>query len=101
MVNIYADDDSLKKLGKKHFSYLFKDDKTTNIVDQLKVIKLFPTLTQVEDVDGFLKPITLQEVESVPRGFKKDKSPGPNGWLVEFFLAFFDLIKEELVLAAE
>ena len=58
-------------------------------------------MTQVEDVDCFLKPITLQEVESILRGFKKDKSPGPDGWLVEFFLAFFVLFGEELVLAAE
>ena len=58
-------------------------------------------MTQVEDVDCFLKPITLQEVESILRGLKKDKSPGPDGWPVEFFLAFFDFIGEDLVLAAE
>ena len=65
-----SDDDSLKKLGRQHFSELFKDDKATNIVDQLKVIRLFPTLTQDKDVDSFLEPITLQEVDVVLKGFK-------------------------------
>ena len=41
------------------------------------------------------------EVEAVLKGFKKDKSSGPDGWPVEFFLAFFELVGEDLVLAVE
>ena len=84
-----------------HFSDLFMDDKGTNITKQLEVISLFPKLVLDEEVDCFLQPITLLEVESILKGFKNDKSHGPDGWLVEFFLAFFDLIGGELVLAAE
>ena len=40
-------------------------------------------------------------MEVVLKGFKKDKSLGPDGWPMEFFLDFFDLIGEELVMAAE
>ena len=79
-------------LGKQHFSELFGDDKTSNIADQLKVIRLFLNMTLKEDIDCFLKPISIQEVEAVLKGFKKDKSPRPDGWPVEFFLAFFDLV---------
>ena len=96
-----SDDAPIKQLGKQHFSDLFEDDRTTNITDQLKVIRLFPTLIEKEDVDWFLEPISIQEVEVVLKGFKKDKSPGPDGWSVEFFLAFFDLIGEELVMVVE
>ena len=90
-----------KLLGKQHFSSLFGDDKSTNIADQLRVIRLFPCMTSDDDIDCFLKPITIQKVEAVLRGFKKDKSLGPDGWSVEFFLDFFDLVGEDLVLAAE
>jgi len=31
----------------------------------------------------------------------KDKSPGPDGWPIEFFTAFFYLIGQDLLLAAE
>ena len=65
------------------------------------MIRLFPTLTEKEDVDQFLESITIKEVEVVLKGFKKDKIPGPDGRPVEFFLAFFDLIGEELVLVTE
>ena len=96
-----SEDPELKLLGKQHFSSLFSDDKYTNIADQLRVIRIFPHMTSDEDVDYFLKPITIQEVEAVLRGFKKDKSLGPDGWPVEFFLAIFYLVGEDLVLAAE
>ena len=43
--NLVSKDIALKKMGKKHFSDVFMDDKSTNIADQLKVIRLFPTLT--------------------------------------------------------
>ena len=36
--------DQLKVMGVSHFSEIFRDDDQTNIVDQLKVVQLFPTL---------------------------------------------------------
>ena len=92
---------ALKKLGKEHFSYLFSDDKSFDIAEQLNVVRLFLHMTTDEDINCFLKPISGPEVEAVLRGFKKDKSLGPDGWPVEFFLAFFDLVGEDLVLAVE
>ena len=40
-------------------------------------------------------------MESALKSFKKDKSPGPNGWPVEFYLAFFDILGPELVNVVE
>ena len=44
--NLITTDATLKKQGKQHFADLFKDDGKTNIVDQLKVIGLFPSFVQ-------------------------------------------------------
>ena len=71
---------ALKHLGELHFGELFEDDGSTNFADQLEVIRLLPTLTEVEDVDNFLEPITSPEVEAVLKGFKKDKIPSPDMW---------------------
>lgn len=88
-------------MGKHHFYELFKDDGRTSIVDQLKVINLFPSFVQDQEKERFILPISLSEVEVVLRAFKKDKSPGPDGWPVEFFLTFFDVVVEELCSVAE
>jgi hypothetical protein len=42
-------------------------------------------------------PCTLQEVLAALKSFSKDKSPGPDGWTVEFYLHFFDLVGTELL----
>ena len=66
-------------MGAAHFSNLFSDDGSTNIEDQLKVIKIFPTYLSEEDTYSFLSDFSLSEIEGVLKGFKKDKSPGPDG----------------------
>jgi len=33
--------------------------------------------------------------------FKKEKSPGPDGWTSEFFIFFFDLLGEDLLAMVE
>ena len=91
------DDSKLHSLGVHHFAELFSDDGKTNIEAQLNVIRLFPTFVQEEDRELFLTAFTLQDVEGVLKGFKKDKSPGPDGWLVKFYLHFFYLVGHDIL----
>jgi hypothetical protein len=37
------------------------------------------------------------ELWKVLKSFAKDKSPGPDGWTVEFLIHFFDLIGDDLL----
>ena len=80
------DETHFKQLGELHFLDLFKDDGNKSIVDQLKVINIFSSYVQEEEVGIFLSEITLSEVEEALKGLKKDKILGLDGWLVEFFL---------------
>ena len=95
------DEAHLKHLGELHFSELFKDDGNTSIVDQLKVINLFLSFVQEDEVGIFLSNITLSKVEGALKGFERDKSPEPDGWTVKFFLWFFNLVGIELLRAIE
>ena len=45
--------------------------------------------------------VTKEEVLEVLKEFMKDKSPGPEGWTVEFYLHFFELVASNLVEAVE
>ena len=92
-----SDDKGLKDLGVRHFKDIFSDDGMTNLSAQLKVLRLFPSYLTEEDREAFTSPVTLSEVEDALKTFKKDKAPGPDGWTVEFYLCFFDLLGPSLL----
>ena len=60
-----------------------------NIVDQLEVVKLFSRLLFEEEslMVGILS--FLKAIDDVLKSLAKDKSPGLDDWIVEFFLLFF------------
>ena len=72
-------DDQLKELRVKHFSKIFKDDDKSNIVDQLKIIQLFPSYVTSEEAEILSTEVSLGEVEGALKSLKRDKIAGPNG----------------------
>jgi hypothetical protein len=50
-----------------------------------------------EELSLLEKDVTKDEIFEILRGFAKDKSPGPDGWTVEFFLSFFELVGHDLL----
>ena len=55
------------------------DDGSASILEQLKVIKLFPFFFSVEDLDFMGDEVLMVEVDTTLKSFKKDKSHGPDG----------------------
>ena len=49
---------------------------------------LFPSMIPPEEAHSLVDPVTLPEIERALKYFKKDRSPSPDGWPVEFFLHF-------------
>ena len=72
----------------EHFFALFMDDGNGLISGQLNVIKHFPSFLNVEDSESMDAEVSMEEIEHALKSFKKDRSPGPYGWPVEFFLFF-------------
>ena len=64
----------------------------TNIEDQLKVVRLFPSMVSDEEKDSFLSDFSLSEIEGVLKGLEKEKSPELDGWPVKFYLHFLSLL---------
>jgi hypothetical protein len=61
------------------------------------VARLYPHAISEEDSLLLDNPCTLQEILVALKSFSKDKSPGPDGWTVEFYLHFFDLVGPDLL----
>jgi hypothetical protein len=54
-------------------------------------------MVTTEEALALESPCTKEELLAVLSGFKKEKSPGPDGWSVELYLHFFDLMCQDLL----
>ena len=87
--------------GVNYFKHLFKAPGEATIAEVIRVAQVFPWFIEEEDNEFLMAPITKEEVESVLKLMQKEKSPGPDGWTVEFFQHFFEFIGDELVEVVE
>jgi hypothetical protein len=45
--------------------------------------------------------VSEAELLAVMNTFQKGKSPGPDGWPIEFYLGFFDLLGKDILSVVE
>lgn len=91
----------LSGLGKRHFHNLYSEQREATIVEVLNTVQCFPRFIEEEDSEDLSIPVTKAETEAAMKLLGKDKSPGPDGWTIEFFLHFFDQIGDEITEVVE
>eukprot|EP00253_Pinus_taeda_P003164 PITA_03164 len=67
----------------------------------MRIAELFPSFVDVGHEEELIKEVSLWELEATIHGFQRDKSPRPDGWSTEFFLAFFDILDLDLLKVVE
>jgi hypothetical protein len=92
---------NLAALGVDHFSGLFKEPDQIKMDSILKQPALFPQLIANEENGELYREVSLEELRGVFSTFKKEKSIVPDGWTVEFFEFFFDLLGDDLLQVVE
>lgn len=50
-----------------------------------------------EDNERLFAVVTEEELLFVMKSFKKDKCPGPDGWTIDIFIHFFDLMERDIL----
>eukprot|EP00253_Pinus_taeda_P016122 PITA_16122 len=71
------------------------------IGEVMQTAQCFPSFFEEDEAEELTIPVTKDEVESAMKNMGKDKSPGPDGWTIELFLHFFDLIGSEITEVVE
>ena len=61
--NSYEDEAGLKELVQSHFANIFRDDGGTCLMNQLKVVMLYPKMISDENESDLSCPVTLGEIE--------------------------------------
>jgi hypothetical protein len=99
--NIAHKTEDIKKAAYTHFQTFFQEDPLISIQDQTTTAQLFPQLVTDEEARALEAPCTKEEIYQVLKDFKREKSPGPDGWTVELYLHFFELMGPDLLEAIE
>ena len=62
---------------------------------------MFPRFVEEDDNENLMEEVSMEELKEVIHSFQHDKSPGPDGWTIEFYSGFFKLIGEDLLEVVE
>jgi hypothetical protein len=62
---------------------------------------MYPRLVSEEEIIIQEKKITKEKVLEVLKGFSKEKIMGPDRWIVEFYISYYELVAKDLLEAFE
>ena len=62
---------------------------------------MFPRFVEEDDNENLMEEVSMEELKEVIHSFQHDKSLGPDGWTIEFYLGFFKIIWEDLLEVVE
>eukprot|EP00253_Pinus_taeda_P019805 PITA_19805 len=91
----------LASLASSHYKKIYRAPTNVNLTEIIQVVQLFPRVVEQEDARELTMEVTLGELEASLKWFKKDKSPGLDGWPIELYLAFFDILGVDLLKVIE
>jgi hypothetical protein len=99
--NLETSFEGMSTQGKNYFQNLFKADSQATIEEVVKVAQYFPRFVEEEENHYLMEEVTEKELLEVLHSFQKDKSPGPDGWTIEFFLGCYEIIGTDLLKMVE
>jgi hypothetical protein len=89
--------EDIKAAAANHFKAFFQVTSAPSLTAQVELASRFPKMVTTEEALALESPCTKEELLAVLKGFKKEKSPGPDGWSVELYLHFFDIMGQDLL----
>lgn len=81
----------------QYFASLFKEEERRSVDEEIQVLLCIPSLVSREMNEHLMSDISLDELEGIVFQMKKGKAPGPDGFPIEFFQEFADIIKLDLL----
>ena len=89
--------EGLATMGRIHFQYLFKVDERATIPKFVKMSQFFSSFVNDEDSISLVEEISEDELKQVIHSFLKEKISRPDGWSMEFFLVFYEILGSDLL----
>ena len=89
------------EVGVDFFQNIFKELEGCPIQEILEVLGFFPRMITEEMNEELTKEIYEEEISHILHTFQKGKIPRPDGFTLEFFIGFYDKIKEDLLVVVK
>jgi hypothetical protein len=99
--DIVTEQESIKEATVNFFKDFYKASTAPSMTEQCKLIELYPQMINEEEASTLFTPVSLEELKVVLLLFKKEKILGLDGWTVELFIFFFDLVGEDVLAMVE
>lgn len=96
-----SDKKYLEKDAVQHFKEVYSKDRAVSFEAQMKILQHIPRFFSEEEGVKVGEEVSLDEIERALNCFGKSKSPGPDGWTVECFLHFFEMLGKDLLDAVD
>ena len=93
---IQSDTSSLLKITEKYYTKLFAKSRT-NSAKQTQILSNVKSKLSATDRKALDDPLTPKQIEKALLSLANGKSPGPDGITVEFYKAFWYLIKDKFL----
>lgn len=93
--------EQLADMGIRHFFEIYKAPIGITLPSIICTAEAPPRFIKPDEIEDLNFQVSREELEVVLKCFKKDKSPGPDGWPTEFYSSFFELIREDLLQTIE
>ena len=86
--------DDIKFKASKHFKELYT---TQPVIEDVELLDLVPNAIKSKDNDTLKRVITLDEIKKAVDSMEDDRAPGLDGFMVQFYLICWHIIKIDLV----
>lgn len=81
----------------KHFQKAYSRNGGSDINDILWGIEPYRIMFDEKQNDLLYAKVTEEELLLIMKSFQKDKSSGPDGRTIDFFIRFFDILKSDIL----
>lgn len=88
-------------MGIQHFTSQYRAPLEYDLLEIMNISRSFTIFVDQDHVEDLNALVTMGEIEGVLKWFKKDKIPSPDGWPIEFYLHFFELLGRDLLISIE
>ena len=93
--------EGLAHLVVSHFRKLFATQPGVSIAKIIKMVGFFARFIDHQGNEALMQEVSATKLLATLKLFQRDKSPGPDGWSVEFYLGFYDLFGVDLLKVVE